>query len=42
MTYTEIKAYIEKAIAEGKSLHGKMREWAIDLQLDKMDQGEKP
>lgn len=37
MTYTEIKAYIEKAIAEDKPLHGEMREWAIDLQLDKMD-----
>lgn len=40
MTYAKIKTYIEKAIAEGKPLHGKMREWAIDLQLDKMDRGE--
>ena len=40
MTYAEIKAYIKKAIAEGKPLHGEMREWAIDLQLDEEDRGE--
>lgn len=34
----KITDYINQMITEGKPLHGEVREWLIDLQLEKLEQ----
>lgn len=38
MKYNEMVEIVKKNIAEGKPLHGWMRDIAIDIALDEMDE----